>query len=150
MHDKPTKWHVRPAKTQISLDIHPVWSESLLYVWRKLGSLANHLAHSKDSDNIRRMSRLIWVFAGRRRHFVGFVMGWLIKYLSIVNNEKLWAVSLEKVLSGHMWTEHASWRVAAVGRILVLHHSADYIFISFGIIGPIVVSLKMEFCSCIR
>ena len=31
-----------------------------------------------------------------------------------------------------------------------LHHSADYIFISFGIIGPIVVSLKMEFCSCIR
>ena len=27
---KPTKWHVRPAKTQISLGIHPVWSESLL------------------------------------------------------------------------------------------------------------------------
>ena len=28
---KPTKWHVRPAKTQISLGIHPVWSESSLY-----------------------------------------------------------------------------------------------------------------------
>ena len=27
---KPTKWHVRPAKTQISLGIHPVWSESSL------------------------------------------------------------------------------------------------------------------------
>ena len=27
---KPTKWHVHPAKTQISLGIHPVWSESLL------------------------------------------------------------------------------------------------------------------------
>ena len=25
---KPTKWPVRPAKTQISLGIHPVWSES--------------------------------------------------------------------------------------------------------------------------
>ena len=25
---KPTKWHVRPAKTQISLDIRPVWSEA--------------------------------------------------------------------------------------------------------------------------
>ena len=25
---KPTKWHVRLAKTQISLDIRPVWSES--------------------------------------------------------------------------------------------------------------------------
>ena len=24
---KPTKWHVRPAKTQISLGIRPVWSE---------------------------------------------------------------------------------------------------------------------------
>ena len=31
-HDmsKPTKWHVRPAKTQISLGILPVWSESSL------------------------------------------------------------------------------------------------------------------------
>ena len=37
---KPTKWHVRPAKTQISLGIHPVWSESSLSAWRKLGSLA--------------------------------------------------------------------------------------------------------------
>ena len=27
---KPTKWPVRPAKTQISLGIHPVWSESSL------------------------------------------------------------------------------------------------------------------------
>ena len=27
---KPTKWHVRPAKTQISLGIHPVRSESSL------------------------------------------------------------------------------------------------------------------------
>ena len=27
---KPTKWHVRPSKTQISLGIRPVWSESLL------------------------------------------------------------------------------------------------------------------------
>ena len=34
---KPTKWHVRPAKTEISLGIHPIWSESLLSTWRKLG-----------------------------------------------------------------------------------------------------------------
>ena len=45
---KPTKWHVRPAKTQISLGIHPVWSESSLSTWRKLGSLATHWAHSED------------------------------------------------------------------------------------------------------
>ena len=35
---KPTIWHVRPAKTQISLGIRPVWSESSLSAWRKLGS----------------------------------------------------------------------------------------------------------------
>ena len=39
---KPTKWHVRPAKTQISLGIRPVWSESSLSAWRKLWSLATH------------------------------------------------------------------------------------------------------------
>ena len=45
---KPTKWHVRPAQTQISLGIRPVWSESLLSAWRNLRSLATHWAHSED------------------------------------------------------------------------------------------------------
>ena len=39
---KPTKWHVRSAKTQISLGIRPVWSESSLSAWRNLGPLATH------------------------------------------------------------------------------------------------------------
>ena len=56
---------VRPAKTQISLGIRPVWSESSLSAWRKFGSLATHWAHSEDSDQSGRMPRLIWVFAGR-------------------------------------------------------------------------------------
>ena len=71
---KPTKWHVRPAKTQFSLGIRPVWSESSLSVWRKLGSWATHWAHSGDPDQTGRMPRLIWVFTGRTCHFVGFVM----------------------------------------------------------------------------
>ena len=54
---------VRPAKTQISLGIRPVWSESSLSAWRKLGSLATHWAHSEDSDQTGRMPRFIWVFA---------------------------------------------------------------------------------------
>ena len=33
---------------------------------------------SEDSDQTGRMPRLIWVFAGRTGHFVGFVMRWLI------------------------------------------------------------------------
>ena len=64
-HAKPTKWHVRPAKTQISLGICPVYSESSLSAWRKLGSLATHWVHNEDSDQTGQMPRLIWVFAGR-------------------------------------------------------------------------------------
>ena len=41
-HDKTNKVTVRPAKTQISLGIRPVWLESSLSAWRKLGSLATH------------------------------------------------------------------------------------------------------------
>ena len=64
---------VRPATTQISLSIRPVWSESLLSARRKLGSFATHWAHSEDSDQTGQTPRLIWVFAGRTGHFVGFV-----------------------------------------------------------------------------
>ena len=61
---KPTKWHVHPVKTQISLVVRPVWSESSLSAWRKLVSLATHWVHSEDSDQTGQMPRLIWVFAG--------------------------------------------------------------------------------------
>ena len=59
---------MRPANTQISLGTSPVWSESSLSSWSKLGSLANHWVHSEDSDQTERMPRLIWVFAGRTCH----------------------------------------------------------------------------------
>ena len=78
---KPTKWHVHPAKTQISLGICPVWSESLLSAWRKLGSLATHWVHNKDSDQTGQMPRLIWVFTWCTCRFVGFVMCWENKWL---------------------------------------------------------------------
>ena len=63
-HDKTNKVAVRPAKTQISLGIRPVWSESSLSAWRKLGSLATHWAHSEDTDQTGWMPRLIWAFTG--------------------------------------------------------------------------------------
>ena len=84
-HDTPTKWHVRPAKTQINLGIRPVWSESSLAVRRKFGSLATHWTHSEDSDQTGRMSRLIWVFALRSCHFVGFVMRWFIYFTALTS-----------------------------------------------------------------
>ena len=69
-----TKWHVRPANTQISLGIRPVWSESSLCAqWvAKVPSFLH--ADSEDSDQTGRMPRLIWVFDGRTCHIVGFVM----------------------------------------------------------------------------
>ena len=65
---KPTKWHVCPARTPISLSISPVWSESSLSAWRKLGFLATHWAHNEDSDH------LIWIFAGLT--VILFVLSW--------------------------------------------------------------------------
>ena len=84
---KSTKWHVRPAKTQINLGICPVWSESSLSIWGKLRSLAIIRVTIEASDQTGRMPRLIWVFAGHKGHFVGFVMRWLILLcLTCVNN----------------------------------------------------------------
>ena len=64
-HDKTNKVSVCPAKIQISLDIRPLWSESLLSAWRNLGSLSTRWAQSEDSDQTGPMPRLIGVFAGR-------------------------------------------------------------------------------------
>ena len=41
---KPTKWPVRPAKTQIRLGVRPVWSESSLSAWRNLWALSYPLS----------------------------------------------------------------------------------------------------------
>ena len=47
---KPTNWHVRPAKTQISLGIRPVWSESSLCAQRVAKEPIFLHADSEDSD----------------------------------------------------------------------------------------------------
>ena len=63
--DKTNNVAVRPAKTQISLGIRPVWSESSLCAqWVAKGPSFLH-ADSEDSDQTGLMPRLIWVFAGR-------------------------------------------------------------------------------------
>ena len=56
---------VRPTKTQISLRVCAVWSESSLSAWRNFASLAIQNAPSEESDQTARMRRLIWIFAGR-------------------------------------------------------------------------------------
>ena len=71
---KPTKWHVRPAKTQISLGIRPVWSASSMCAqWVAKDSSFLH-ADSEDSDQTERMPRLIWVSLGARA--ILLVLSW--------------------------------------------------------------------------
>ena len=85
---KPTKWFVRPAKTQISLGIRPVWAESSLSAWRKLGSLATYWAQAKTLIRLGGWPAdlsLRWAHS----HFVGFVMRRLICCRSSSNNSDI-------------------------------------------------------------
>ena len=61
-HDKTNKISVQPAKTQISLGIHPIWSESLLCAQWVVKDPSLLHADSKDSDQTGRMPRLICVW----------------------------------------------------------------------------------------
>ena len=75
---KRTKWHERPAKTQISLGIRPVWSESSLCAqWVAKDPCFLH-ADSEDSVQTGRIPRLIWVFAGRT--VIVLLLSWGVSY----------------------------------------------------------------------
>ena len=60
---KPTYWPVRPAKTQISLGIGSVCSDTSRSAWRSIGPLA-----------IPKSAQLIWVYAWSTGHFVCFCL----------------------------------------------------------------------------
>ena len=64
-HDKTNKMTVRPAKTQISQAICPVWSESSLCAQWEAKSQSFRHVDREDSNQTGRMPRLIWIFAGR-------------------------------------------------------------------------------------
>ena len=91
---KPTRWHRRPAKTRLSLCIHPVWSESSLCAeWVAKDRRCFH-TDNEDSDQTGWMTRLTWVLAGRTCHFVGFVMRgliylWLLRRVALVMDQHL-------------------------------------------------------------
>ena len=78
--DKTNNVAVCPAKTQISLGIRPVGSESSLTAWRKLRSLAERTAKTVQTGQI---SRLIWVFAG------GTVILLVLRRLNCCNYPKI-------------------------------------------------------------
>ena len=71
------------AKTQISMGIHPVCSESSHAL--NEDPMFLHV-DSEDSDQTGQRPRLIWVLAGHKDHFVGFVMRRLNSLLSVLQN----------------------------------------------------------------
>ena len=56
-------WYVRPAKTQISLRIHAVWSEPFLVAWIFYECYATDWTSFWVSKLKRRLHRLVWVWA---------------------------------------------------------------------------------------
>ena len=72
---RATSWqnqqnNLRPAKTQISLGVSPVWSEPSLSDLRIAKDQRLLHVDSEDSDQTGRMPSLIWVFTGPTNHFV--------------------------------------------------------------------------------
>ena len=115
---KPTKWYVLPAKTQISLGIRPVWTESSLSAWwnmKKHWSL-NYQWSAKwrlwsDWADAEADLSLRWAHS----HFVGFVMrrlnssssawchlpGYLGMQLHLINDTIPWANSPRLAIDPH-------------------------------------------------
>ena len=58
----PTMWYVRPAKPQISLPIHTVWSEPLQVAWIFYDCWATDWTSFGVSKLQRRLHRLVWVY----------------------------------------------------------------------------------------
>ena len=104
---KPTKWPVRPAKTQIILGIRPVWSESLLYaLW--VAKDPNLLqADSEDSDQTRPMPRLICIFTGCKGHSVFFCRAAAQMFLH--NSIYLFAYHVLSLINKWCW--RADWEI---------------------------------------
>ena len=88
--------------------IRPVWSDSLLCAqWVAKDPNFLH-ADSEDSDQTGRKPRLIWVFAGRTRHFVGFVMRWLLYEKK--KKKKRCIILKGKTTESNIYTQKLEWR----------------------------------------
>ena len=75
-HDKTNKMAVRPAKTQISLGIRPVWSDFAVRIkkaWVLNYPLSAQRRLWSDWADAQPDPSLLWA----RTHFAGFVMSWL-------------------------------------------------------------------------
>ena len=101
VHDKTNKMTCAPSEYSDQPG-HPL---SLIRVFtvrmKTLGSLATYWAHSKGSDQTKRMPRLICVFAGRTGHLLALSRGCSFYY---------W-IFKGKVNMSHLMTKSTKWLV---------------------------------------
>ena len=90
---KPTKLHVRPAKTRISLGIRPVWSVFAVRM-KNAWVLIYPLSAQRRSDQTGRMPRLIWVFAGRT--VILLVLSWGGSIVSLTWSVFVYCIQLQR------------------------------------------------------
>ena len=97
---KRTFCHVCPTKTQISLRIRAVWSESPLATWKKKLRVHGYpKCASEDSDQTARMRSLIWIFAGRICPKVRFLT---LRLMSLgTSKSKKWILQIRIISSGN-------------------------------------------------
>ena len=95
-HDKTNKTNLRPAKTQISLGIRPVWSVFAVRI-KKVGVLSYPLSAQRrlwsDWADAQADLSLRWAHT----HFVGFVMSWLIYSTAYITANLLFPSSFQFV-----------------------------------------------------
>ena len=93
---KPTKWLCAQRR------LRSTWAsaqsdQSSLSVWRKLGSLATHWAHSEDSDQTGRMPSLIWVFARGTARLLVLSWGGSINLALFIESVAVTAVNTNRI-----------------------------------------------------
>ena len=107
-HDKTNKVTVHPAKTQISLGIRPVWSESSLcaqWVPKDPGFLH---AYSKDSDQTGWMPRLICLPWPHIANLLVLSWGGSLYVLASIFQDFIVDLSVNSPLHTCIWSQNAN------------------------------------------
>ena len=108
---QPTKWSVHPAKTQVSLGTHPVWSESSLSAWGSTGSLAT------QKVTVKTLIRLGWC-PGWSESSLGAHASLLV--LPCCGSNLLWRSILTDSSGQTVWTQV---RRSSLNRFYTVCHS---------------------------
>ena len=146
---------VRPAKTQISLGLCPVWSESSLSAWRNLGSIATHWVHSKDSDQTGFvMLWLIWriTYSTTPR----FLLSWVDSFINVYTTQYLYfllQVFLQECYKAHHLAHLHPWALeglldwALPPDYWAMHHldSCQWVHHPLGLDRQVGLEVKSEF-----